>query len=103
VWGLDLSQAVDGAGGIGGLLSVVDEAGGQIAFVYDGHGNVGQLVDEAGSVVAKYEYDAFGNVLVASGLLRTTTAIGSRRRWRMRRRGSSISENEAIYLDSGAG
>jgi RHS repeat-associated protein len=67
VWGLDLSQSMDGAGGIGGLLAVVDEAGSQMAFLYDANGNVGQLVDEAGSTVAKYEYDAFGQVLVASG------------------------------------
>jgi RHS repeat-associated protein len=38
-----------------------------MAFVYDAHGNVGQLVDEGG-VVAKYEYDAFGQTLVASGV-----------------------------------
>jgi RHS repeat-associated protein len=38
-----------------------------MAFVYDANGNVGQLVDEAGSAVGRYEYDAFGNVLVASG------------------------------------
>jgi hypothetical protein len=27
VWGLDLSQSMEGAGGIGGLLAVVDGAG----------------------------------------------------------------------------
>jgi RHS repeat-associated protein len=67
VWGLDLSQSIDGAGGIGGLLAVVDEAGGQMAFLYDANGNVGQLVDEQGAVQARYEYDAFGQTLVASG------------------------------------
>lgn len=67
MWGLDLSQSMDGAGGIGGLLAVVDESGSQMAFLYDANGNVGQLVDEAGSVVARYEYDAFGQTLVAAG------------------------------------
>jgi RHS repeat-associated protein len=67
VWGLDLSQSMDGAGGIGGLLAVVDEAGTQMTFAYDANGNVGQLVDEGGSTIAKYEYDAFGQTVVASG------------------------------------
>jgi RHS repeat-associated protein len=67
VWGLDLSQSLDGAGGIGGLLAVVDESGSQLAFLYDANGNVGQLVDEQGAVQARYEYDAFGQVLVAAG------------------------------------
>jgi RHS repeat-associated protein len=67
VWGLDLSQSMAGAGGIGGLLAVVDESGTQMSFLYDANGNVGQLVDEQGATVARYEYDAFGNVLVASG------------------------------------
>jgi RHS repeat-associated protein len=33
----------------------------------DANGNVGQLVDEAGTVVARYEYDAFGQTIVAAG------------------------------------
>ncbi len=68
VWGLDLSRSMDGAGGIGGLLAVVDDTGSQMAFLYDANGNVGQLVDEQGAVVGRYEYDAFGNVLVAEGV-----------------------------------
>jgi RHS repeat-associated protein len=67
VWGLDLSQSLGGAGGIGGLLAAVDEQGSQMAFLCDANGNVGQLVDELGSTVAKYEYDAFGKMLVESG------------------------------------
>ncbi len=74
VWGLDLSQSVDGAGGIGGLLAVADEAGSQMAFVYDANGNVGQLVDEQGAVTAKYEYDAFGQTLVAAGAVANDNA-----------------------------
>jgi RHS repeat-associated protein len=48
-------------------LAVVDESGTQMAFTYDANGNVGQLVDEQGGVVARYEYDAFGQTLVAAG------------------------------------
>jgi RHS repeat-associated protein len=67
VWGLDLSQSLQGAGGIGGLLCSVD-GGGVRHFLYDANGNVGQLVDAAdGAVVARYRYDAFGNPLEAEG------------------------------------
>ena len=93
-WGLDLAGqrgagALSGAGGIGGLLAVHDPAAlpdpndpnvmlpGDFLFFYDANGNVGQLVDWAfapddpnepadyvGAVVAKYEYDAYGNPLL---------------------------------------
>ncbi|MCP4369461.1 MAG: RHS repeat-associated core domain-containing protein, partial [Deltaproteobacteria bacterium] len=37
-------------------------------YLYDGNGNVGQLVESVnGDVVAHYEYDAFGKVSVAKG------------------------------------
>jgi uncharacterized protein RhaS with RHS repeats len=36
-------------------------------FSFDGNGNVGQVVNETGSIVARYEYDPFGNALVADG------------------------------------
>jgi len=67
LWGLDLSQSLQGAGGIGGLLCSVD--GGKTRyFLYDANGNVGQVVDAAdGSVSASYRYDAFGNSLEAEG------------------------------------
>ncbi|MBK8916086.1 MAG: RHS repeat-associated core domain-containing protein [Phycisphaerales bacterium] len=76
-----------GAGGIGGLLSVYDTNGtttGENAtsddksyvFLYDANGNVGQLVEwaddaggstgmawSAGRLVAKYEYDPYGNIV----------------------------------------
>ncbi|GBC63459.1 RHS repeat-associated core domain-containing pro tein [Desulfonema ishimotonii] len=66
VWGLDLSQSVQGAGGIGGLLCSV--SGGEVRrYTYDANGNVGQLVDEAGAIVARYEYDPFGNEIRAEG------------------------------------
>ena len=36
-------------------------------YTYDANGNVGQLVDEAGAIVARYEYDPFGNEIRAEG------------------------------------
>ncbi len=67
VWGLDLSQTLHGAGGVGGLLAAVE---GSLTYHYtcDANGNVGQVVDGgSGSVAAYYEYDPFGNVVLASG------------------------------------
>jgi len=68
-WGMDLSGTRYGAGGIGGLLAMQDIAGSKdYIYLYDGNGNVGQLVDIAnGSKVASYEYDPYGNTLVAAG------------------------------------
>ncbi|WP_124330506.1 polymorphic toxin-type HINT domain-containing protein [Desulfonema ishimotonii] len=66
VWGFDLSQFMQGAGGIGGLLCSV--SGGEVRrYTYDANGNVGQLVDESGVIVAHYEYDPFGNEIRADG------------------------------------
>ena len=90
-WGLDLSQTLSGAGGIGGLLAVDQAAidypdpkpdilAGQYVYLYDANGNVGQLVawasgfggasgDEwhADRLVAHYEYDPYGNVVNQTG------------------------------------
>jgi RHS repeat-associated protein len=80
-WGLDLAGlngAVNGrrsAGGIGGLLAGWD--GGTYSYTtddrsflyfYDGHGNVGQLVDWGISAIcAVYEYDPYGNLTAKTG------------------------------------
>ncbi|MFO0971985.1 MAG: RHS repeat-associated core domain-containing protein [Phycisphaerae bacterium] len=61
---------VNAAGGIGGLLAVLDwtlvtpqMSGLGQAYLYDGNGNVGQLISlDDGSVVTAYEYDAYGNI-----------------------------------------
>ena len=67
-WGLDLSNALQGAGGVGGLLAV--SIGGQFYFpAYDANGNITKYLDESGATVASYEYDAFGRLIFASGLM----------------------------------
>jgi len=82
-WGLDLYglagdgtvQDIHGAGGVGGLLSVVETQGTATTaddenywFVYDGNGNVGQVLDATDtsdvSLAAHYEYDPYGDTLV---------------------------------------
>ncbi len=71
--GLDLSASLEGAGGIGGLLSMtLNLEPGTLnsnSFFYhsDGNGNVTMLINPSQSIVAKYLYDAFGNLLAASG------------------------------------
>jgi RHS repeat-associated protein len=73
--GKDLSGSLAGAGGIGGLLARTAQAyvdaplAGHAFYHADGNGNVTRLIDSSQAVVAKYLYDAFGNVLSASGLL----------------------------------
>jgi RHS repeat-associated protein len=65
---LDLSQSMEAAGGIGGLIVVLDGSASASSFAYDGNGNVSELVTASrGSVTAHYEYDAFGNTLFTTG------------------------------------
>lgn len=69
VYGLDLSQSLQGAGGVGGLISSIqNQTSSSQIFYYDANGNVGQLIDSAnGSIVAHYEYDPFGNEINVFG------------------------------------
>jgi RHS repeat-associated protein len=68
-WGLDLSGSPQGAGGVGGLLAVVDAAASATYFAaMDGNGNVSGLISSSGSVGAKYDYNAFGEIVVAEGV-----------------------------------
>jgi RHS repeat-associated protein len=68
--GKDLSGSLEGAGGIGGLLARTDVPLNQVAFYHaDANGNVTMLINSTNAIVAKYLYDAFGNVLSQSGSL----------------------------------
>jgi RHS repeat-associated protein len=69
MWGTDLSGSMEGAGGVGGLLSMRDEATGKVYnYCYDGNGNIVALVDaDTGAVVAQYEYGPFGELIRAAG------------------------------------
>jgi RHS repeat-associated protein len=66
-WGLDLSGSIHGAGGVGGLLACEDGSDDYV-YLYDANGNVGQVIDAGDySVAAHYEYDPYGNQIVATG------------------------------------
>ncbi|MCD4779486.1 MAG: hypothetical protein K8S27_02905, partial [Candidatus Omnitrophica bacterium] len=69
VWGLDLSQSLQGAGGVGGLLAVI-EGTSSWNYLYDGNGNVGQMLNSTtGAIEAHYEYDPYGNSVLSTGAL----------------------------------
>jgi RHS repeat-associated protein len=70
-WGLDLSGSEQGAGGVGGLLSISYLPAPTSSFVaYDGNGNVAGLVDVmTGSVTANYEYGPFAEPIRMSGAM----------------------------------
>ena len=70
LWGLDLSGTLQGAGGVGGMLSESSQiTSNPITFnssypTYDGNGNVSEYLDSTGQITAHYEYDPFGNTVV---------------------------------------
>ncbi|HOW18158.1 MAG TPA: RHS repeat-associated core domain-containing protein, partial [Phycisphaerae bacterium] len=65
------SAGIHGAGGIGGLLAAVETTAphaGSYWFLYDGNGNVGQVIRASDQgIAARYEYDPYGTTLVAEG------------------------------------
>jgi hypothetical protein len=66
--GPGLVQFLAGAGGVGGLLLWIRDDGDYITrfqYVYDANGNVGQVLDSSGTIVAGYKYDPFGKTLIA--------------------------------------
>ena len=74
VYGLDLSQTLQKAGGIGGLLARA-EGGTNYFYTYDGNGNVTDLLDANGATVAHYDYDPFGNMVSQAGTMASSSPI----------------------------
>jgi|GEM_PF-1873223 RHS repeat-associated protein len=71
VWGLDLSETMDGAGGVGGLLWVKQYTGPSVGAhfcAYDGNGNISALIAALdGAESARYEYGPFGELIRLTG------------------------------------
>ena len=68
-FGLDLSGTLQGAGGVGGLVSAVLGTN-AVCYTYDGNGNVSELINCAGgAILSHYEYSPFGETIVATGEL----------------------------------
>src|SRR5690606_14032437 len=68
-WGLDKEGVRPGAGGVGGLLMVVDDTYNRTYLALNDYiGNVIGLLDpDTGNTVAEYEYDPFGRTIRATG------------------------------------
>ena len=67
LWGTDLSGTLQGAGGVGGLLSeTINNQPSTLNYfpTYDGNGNISEYLTAAGTTAAHYEYDPFGNTVV---------------------------------------
>ena len=60
-WGLDLSNTLQGAGGVGGLLMEGDRYP-----LYDANGNIGQKLGATGTLDMAAEYGPFGEVVSGS-------------------------------------
>jgi RHS repeat-associated protein len=70
MWGVDLSGTLLSAGGVGALLEVSDAASGNHCPIFDGNGNVAALSRGGDGIVsANYEYDPFGQLIRASGVM----------------------------------
>src|SRR5262249_50221078 len=74
--GRDLSGSLEGAGGIGGLLtrssaySTINGTWGTHHYYFaDGNGNITDLTDSSQSIAASYRYDPFGNTISQSGIV----------------------------------
>ena len=66
-WGMDLSGSMQGAGGVGGLLSI--NKGSETYYpTFDVNGNVSEYIDATGTTVAHYEYDDFGRTVAQNGV-----------------------------------
>jgi RHS repeat-associated protein len=64
LWGLDLSETPQGAGGVGGLLCIDSGNDARYYPAYDLNGNVIAYLDNSGQPAAHYQYDPFGNLTV---------------------------------------
>ena len=73
LWGTDLIGTMQGAGGVGGLISITVPSGpeaGTYFYSYDGNGNVVGLINAAdGSTSAQYAYGPFGEAIRATSSL----------------------------------
>ncbi len=76
VWGLDISQSLQGAGGVGGLLAVAVSTNSAPCSMhyacYDANGNITDYVSTNGTVFAHYEYDPYGGITAQFGTLADT-------------------------------
>jgi RHS repeat-associated protein len=80
VWGTDLSGTLQGAGGVGGLLSV-HQADSACFPAYDANGNITEYLLSDGSIAARREYSAFGETAAQAGNAGAFTFWWSTKPW----------------------
>lgn len=73
-WSQDLSGTLQGAGGVGGLLSVNLVGAGTFLPCYDANGNIIAWTDGNGSPAQRQDYDPFGNLVIVERLAITPAA-----------------------------
>jgi|GEM_PF-7001912 len=109
LWGVDITGSLQGAGGVGGLLSrnVRPTAGPNedVLYSYDANGNVSRLFNSDSTETAHYEYTPFGAILGGSTIPRPN--ITNRNPWRFSTRYTDR-ETDLVYYgyryyDSGLG
>jgi RHS repeat-associated protein len=78
-YGLDLSGTLQGAGGVGGLISVTRDADATTdtyLYCFDGNGNVVNLIDASDSTIAAtYAYTPFGQMNRSTGPMSTNNPV----------------------------
>ncbi|MDD2599622.1 MAG: hypothetical protein PHO37_10395 [Kiritimatiellae bacterium] len=70
-WGLDLSSTLQGAGGVGGLLSDTKIASSETNTYFavgDANGNITEYVDVSGNIKAHGEHNAFGETKLSGSM-----------------------------------
>ncbi len=77
LWGSDLTGAIQGAGGVGGLLAINVASNGVQFAAMDANGNVSALLNATnGMLSAQYEYSPFGELLRTSGSTAKANPLG---------------------------
>ena len=87
-WGKDLSDTLQGAGGVGGLLYLTIDDSIYIPC-YDNNGNITRYLDANGNVVAQYTYDALVISSPRPVLSLTCSATASRQNTMILKMGST--------------
>jgi RHS repeat-associated protein len=76
VWGTGLSGSHQTAGGVGGLVALIDTVSGVGFAILDGNGNVtGMVKGTDGSIAALYEYGPFGEMIRSTGPLAKVSPV----------------------------
>ena len=100
VWGMDMSGSEQGAGGVGGLLSVKINDVPYYPY-YDNNGNIFGYIAWAGGAKARYDYDPYGKAIVRTGDKADLFAFGFSTKYLDRETGMLAYQRRFYCPDSG--